>query len=173
MPLEYKDMTPEQKAAKKARVTAWRKANPERARANLRNSYQRHKEKRKTEMRAWRGENAERKKETDARWREENRERHRELAREHAAKKYATPEGKAYFCAKSVTRCRGLKKATPKWADLTAIAAFYAARPPGHEVDHIIPLRGKHVCGLHVLENLQYLPVRENRSKFNRVLTGE
>ena len=45
----------------------------------------------------------------------------------------------------------------PPWADLTAIQNFYLNRPNGFHVDHIIPLCGKKVSGLHVLENLQYL----------------
>lgn len=56
----------------------------------------------------------------------------------------------------------------PSWADQEAIKAFYAACPPGYEVDHKIPLKGKNVCGLHIVENLQYLPMRENRAKGNR-----
>lgn len=58
---------------------------------------------------------------------------------------------------------------TPSWADLKAISAFYENCPAGHHVDHIIPLQGKTVCGLHVLENLQYLPASENQRKFNKL----
>lgn len=56
---------------------------------------------------------------------------------------------------------------TPLWADLTVIKEFYKNCPKGYEVDHIVPLQGKLVSGLHVLENLQYLPSSANRSKGN------
>lgn len=60
-----------------------------------------------------------------------------------------------------------LKNATPKWADKRAIRYFYVSCPEGYHVDHIIPLHGKNVSGLHVLENLQYLPAQENLKKGN------
>ena len=56
----------------------------------------------------------------------------------------------------------------PPWANLEAIKQFYLNRPEGHHVDHIIPLRGKTVSGLHILENLQYLPAKENLAKSNK-----
>ena len=60
------------------------------------------------------------------------------------------------------------RNALPDWADIKAMRDFYERCPPGMEVDHVVPFNGKNVCGLHVLENLQYLTVSENRRKCNR-----
>jgi hypothetical protein len=60
------------------------------------------------------------------------------------------------------------QKQMPAWANQEAIAKFYEARPEGMHVDHVIPLKGKLVSGLHVETNLQYLPGVENNRKGNR-----
>lgn len=79
--------------------------------------------------------------------------------------------------AKGAARRAAKMRATPKWADLAQIAAIYAeceriSKDNGipHEVDHIFPLKGKTLCGLHVPENLQIIPRRQNRSKGNRLI---
>lgn len=56
---------------------------------------------------------------------------------------------------------------TPAWANLEEIKEIYANRPEGYHVDHIIPLQGELVCGLHVENNLQYLKATDNCSKNN------
>ncbi len=69
-------------------------------------------------------------------------------------------------------------QATPPWVDHSALASFYIeadrmTRETGvpHEVDHIIPLQGREVRGLHVPWNMQVIPRSENRSKSNKVTT--
>lgn len=60
------------------------------------------------------------------------------------------------------------KKRMPKWADVEAIKCIYRDCEDGYEVDHIIPLHGKLVSGLHVETNLQYLTESENSKKSNK-----
>ena len=57
---------------------------------------------------------------------------------------------------------------TPTWSEEEKIKEFYNKCPTGHHVDHIIPLQGKIVSGLHVLDNLQYLTEQENLKKGNK-----
>lgn len=56
----------------------------------------------------------------------------------------------------------------PLWSQTSLIEDFYNKCPEGHHVDHIIPLKGESVSGLHVIENLQYLTVEENLHKSNK-----
>jgi hypothetical protein len=65
-------------------------------------------------------------------------------------------------------RVQSVKQRTPAWADRKAIKDFYRNCPPGMTVDHIIPLNGKLVSGLHMVGNLQYLSHSENSCKGNR-----
>lgn len=58
----------------------------------------------------------------------------------------------------------------PPWANREAIKEIYSKCPTGHHVDHIIPLRGKLVSGLHVETNLQYLSAKDNIEKSNKFI---
>lgn len=72
-------------------------------------------------------------------------------------------------------RRKAMTYATPAWADKKAIARFYAEAEMltattgiPHEVDHIVPIQGRKVCGLHVEHNLQVLIKSENAKKHSK-----
>ncbi|CAB5079584.1 hypothetical protein UFOVP146_22 [uncultured Caudovirales phage] len=66
-------------------------------------------------------------------------------------------------------------KATPYWANDKLIQEYYDTANglsmltgEWHHVDHIVPLQGKTVCGLHVHYNLQVLTSKANLTKHNK-----
>ena len=84
---------------------------------------------------------------------------------------FASAHGKAVNRAKVAKYKAAKLQRIPLWVDrehLKAIREFYKACPEGHEVDHMIPLQGETVSGLHVRENLQYLTAEENGRKANK-----
>lgn len=62
--------------------------------------------------------------------------------------------------------------ALPKWANISDLKQVYINCPIGLHVDHIVPLRGKNVSGLHVPWNLQYLTPQDNQRKSNKLSCG-
>ena len=71
-------------------------------------------------------------------------------------------------------RKAALLKAIPRWIDDNLVNEQYAIAQAKTsesgvkwEVDHIIPLQSKIVCGLHVQSNLRVIPASENRIKSN------
>jgi len=69
--------------------------------------------------------------------------------------------------AYNATRVAELSSRVPAWANRDLIKDIYNNCPTGYHVDHIIPLRGKLVSGLHVENNLQYLSAKDNILKSN------
>lgn len=68
-----------------------------------------------------------------------------------------------------------LRRASVVWADAAAVEKFYAEAARlttetnvRHEVDHVEPLRGKLICGLHCEFNLRVVPRSINRRKSNK-----
>ena len=77
-------------------------------------------------------------------------------------------------------RKAAIKKATPQWLTIEqkkairqlkmeckALNKTHGAR--SFHVDHIEPLRGKNVCGLHVSWNMRIIAAADNMMKGNRV----
>ena len=105
-------------------------------------------------------------------WNKANPERHVEYVKNWQKKN----KGKCV----AIVRKRQIRKihATPDW--LTAkqhkqielkyeeVAELNRAGSVVYEVDHIVPLRGTYVCGLHVPWNLQVITQAENRAKWNK-----
>jgi hypothetical protein len=75
----------------------------------------------------------------------------------------------AYYRDKVIERRMGCR--TPRWADKALLQFWHdLTKTPlfnGYHVDHIVPLRGKDVCGLNTPENIQILPAQQNLSKKN------
>lgn len=135
---------------------AWDKANKEKMAAYHREYsarwYARRKEAVNAKNQAWREANTEQNAANNSLWKKANK-------------------GKvAGYTAKRRAQER---LAIPLWAGEEAVQSVYeeAARL-GLEVDHIVPLVSKIVCGLHCPANLQLLPKSQNASKSNRFWPG-
>lgn len=91
-------------------------------------------------------------------WKKENRDKHNaDWAEYHARKLMAMPE---WLTEEEKQFMIGLYKHAKYIEKMFGIKCH---------VDHIIPLRGKTVCGLHVPWNLQILTAEENMKKGNRI----
>lgn len=119
---------------------------------------------------AYYAENREKVSAINKRWRDAHPERIKVIRTAHYE------SNKPRYLAQSSKRRAARYNATPHWADIDAITAIYAearrltdTTGVPHDVDHIVPLQGRGVCGLHVPWNLQPIPARENRAKQNRL----
>ena len=161
------------------RVAQWQSDNPERVRERNATNYRKNREHIISGVAKWALENPEKRRKICDRWLHANpqkrkaaSEKYRQANLEELRAKEAqwrlnnratVRAGRMQYIANKLQR-------TPAWADLNAIKAVYKNCPLGMHVDHIIPLRGKTVSGLHVHYNLQYLTPTENFRKQNKLL---
>jgi len=167
-------MTPEEKAArKKAFRKAYYEANKEREAAVNKAYREANPEKIKAIRKEYCEANKERNYERTRIWREANKDLANALTRQWANK---NPEKVYENTAKR--RANKLQR-TPAWLNSEQkqeIRDMYEAAyelskvfPYKLHVDHIVPLRGDNVSGLHVPWNLQLLPAVANMSKSNKL----
>lgn len=104
-------------------------------------------------------------------WRDENRDKVHK-----AQKRYYDSHTLQMIC-KARKREADELQAMPVWADQKKIKIIYAVarwldknciHGGKYHVDHVVPLKGKNVCGLHVHNNLQILEAGENMKKHNK-----
>lgn len=153
------------KERRKAQIRAWQKANPDKVReAKLR---YRASEKGKARKRlddlkyAASGGRAE----------NERRRATRPLSpARKAARVRWSKANKAYAAADRAHRrmIARFPVSTAERAEMTAMYEFCRIFPL-YEVDHILPVKGEQVCGLHVPSNLQVILRTDNRRKGNKV----
>lgn len=116
------------------------------------------------------------KREYDCKYRQKNAEYYRAYNRKHYQK---NPE---YYAARNANRRARKLSATPPWLteyaeqvtkDLYAYAK-HLKETTGRDwhVDHIHPLKGRKVCGLHHPNNLQVIPAFTNLRKNNGFRIG-
>jgi 5-methylcytosine-specific restriction endonuclease McrA len=97
------------------------------------------------------------------------------MEREAIRKRQWKKDNKGYVNHINKLREANKKQRTPSWANIDAIREIYEEcselieeyGPRSYHVDHIIPLQGKTVSGLHVENNLQILKASDNIKKSN------
>ena len=141
----------------------WDNENRERVRANERKRRSKNRDTINQKQRDWRAKNKDRFRYHIDKYRKANPELIKRLGKKW---RIGNPD-KIRAIGRRVQAAR--RACMPKWVDRTAIKSIYDKCPVGHHVDHILPIKGKNVCGLHVPENLQYLPAIENMKKGNRL----
>lgn len=174
----------EKKAAKAAYDREYRRKNAEKIKANKKVWGQ--SEKKKAYDKRWAEENRDRSNEIKKAWRSRNPEK--EAAYVEANRARRSENARVYYMlnaerikqktiewrannperasALSGKRRLAVVRATPGWANRARMNEIYkSARALGLEVDHVIPLQGKTVCGLHVESNLRPVTKAENRKK--------
>lgn len=145
-------------------------------------SYEKHKEKRYIKTKEWKAKNKEKHRAAQRKWDQNNKdirkawgEKNKEKLNAQRREWKKNNKGKV----NADTRLRQARKAraTPAWVDKKEMQYYYNLAEyftwvsggfVKYHVDHVVPLRGKGVCGLHVQNNLQVLKSVDNLRKSNK-----
>jgi hypothetical protein len=155
-----------------AKTRAWRDANRDRLNELGRLRYA----KDSSKQAEYRKKTAAKQAEYHAAYRQQNAAQLAEAKRQYHQARKDEIEYRAQRQALVAIRRATQRKAMPSWADKRRIAEIYKRaaelRSLGVDVhvDHIIPLQGKNVCGLHVHYNLQIILATDNHRKLNKLL---
>lgn len=148
----------------------WKADNPEKRRKNLDAWKARNPDKHSAYVKKAKGKKPELYAKFSADWRKRNPEKRAQVVAEYGRR---NPDKLLANCNRRRAR---LLQACPAWVCQETIRKIYARRQQlsvdtgvVHHVDHIIPLRGKSVCGLHVPWNLRIISASDNRRKGNRI----
>lgn len=151
-----------------AHKAAWLEKNPDKRRLASRGWVARNPDKVAETSGRWAKANPELAKANNASWRLANLERCAQNAVNYRAN---NPGRSAAACARRRSRLR-----TPAWSNQAAVSKTYtesrelgAATGVTYEVDHIFPIAGRTVSGLHTEANLRIVPSLVNRSKANKL----
>jgi 5-methylcytosine-specific restriction endonuclease McrA len=139
------------------------RAHAEQQRERSKTYYHAYPEESKRKHRIWVEKNRERNRANNRRWEINNPDQKKELNRKWKR------ENLSLVKADNAKSRAAKLRTTPPWADWNALKHIYINCPNGYHVDHIVPLRGKGVCGLHVPWNLQYLTPEQNNHKGNKL----
>jgi hypothetical protein len=112
--------------------------------------------------------------ERSRRWRERNPEKAAAKLRSYAAARADWSKENLPKAAEARARARSRAGRAAPWNDASVMSDLYELAEKFRScgvfatVDHVIPLRGRLVSGLHVHTNLQLLPKHENQRKYNQ-----
>jgi hypothetical protein len=148
---------------RKQYLAKWRAANREKVRESQRKYYAAHKTECDERVRVCHINNRQKYTEKSLEWARNNPERVLATRRNYYARNSAKDIARVRRRQNRIRHGEMLMSA----AELAEVQGMYdfCRIFKGFEVDHEIPLNGKNVSGLHVLGNLQVLPIRVNRSK--------
>ena len=145
------------KEKKKAYDKSYRKVNREKIQTRMKAYYESNKDKLLAQKKAYYESNKDKLLAQTKVWQQNNKNKRKaSKAKRRSAKLQRTP---SWLTKEALDKIKDIYKMAYRRSQIEGIE---------YQVDHIIPLQGKKVSGLHVPNNLQVISAKENRSKLNK-----